>query len=128
MNRTLRRGLVATGALLLSTAAVAGTAQASTTAPYLGYGRTTSGTGVWCVQHLVNNWLHLSGQPTIDQDSQWGPKTDAAVRTFQASVLGSSQADGIVGPQTGTRLLNVDWNDPYSGPTGSCRPFIPTTS
>ncbi|MEU3567861.1 peptidoglycan-binding protein [Kitasatospora sp. NPDC036755] len=107
---------------------VAGSADAAPGAPYLGYGHTTSGTGVWCVQHLVNDWLRLGGRSTIDEDGQWGPKTDGAVRYFQQSILGSAQADGVVGPQTGNKLMNIDWTDPYGGPDGSCRPFIPTTS
>ncbi|MEU9045960.1 MULTISPECIES: peptidoglycan-binding domain-containing protein [unclassified Kitasatospora] len=128
IKKSIGRGLVAAVALTLSTAALAGTAQASTTAPYLGYNHTTSGTGVWCVQHLVNDYLRLSGEATISEDSQWGPQTDAAVRNFQQAVLGSSQADGVVGPRTGSKLMNVDWTDPYAGPNGSCLPFIPTTS
>ncbi|WP_051711414.1 peptidoglycan-binding domain-containing protein [Streptomyces sp. NRRL S-350] len=128
IKKSIGRGLVAAAALTLSTAALAGTAQASTTAPWLGYNHTTSGTGVWCVQHLVNDYLRLSGEATILEDGQWGPNTDSAVRDFQQNVLGSSQADGVVGPKTGSKLMNFDWHDSYAGPNGSCLPFIPTTN
>ncbi|GAB7184969.1 hypothetical protein ATKI12_4800 [Kitasatospora sp. Ki12] len=128
LKKSIRRGLVAAAALTLSTAALAGTAQASTGAAWLGYGHTTSGTGVWCVQHLVNDYLRASGQATISEDSQWGPRTDGAVRNFQQVFLGSSQADGVVGPATGSKLLNYDWTDSAAGPNGSCQPFVPTYS
>ncbi|MFD9688928.1 peptidoglycan-binding protein [Kitasatospora sp. NPDC059146] len=128
IKNVIGRGLVAAAALTLATVGLTGTAQASTTAPWLGYGHTTSGTGVWCVQHLVNDYLRAGSSPTIDEDSQWGPKTDGAVRDFQAHVYGNLQQDGIVGPQTGSKLLNYDWTDPYAGPNGSCRPFVPTVS
>ncbi|MEU1629831.1 peptidoglycan-binding domain-containing protein [Streptomyces sp. NPDC020096] len=128
IKKSISRVLVAATALTLSTAALAGTAQASTTAPWLGYGYTTSGSGVWCVQHLVNDYLRLGGQPTIGEDGQWGPQTDGAVRNFQQHVFGNLQVDGTVGPQTGSKLLNVDWTDAYSGPNGYCQQFIPTTS
>ncbi|WP_042381859.1 peptidoglycan-binding domain-containing protein [Streptacidiphilus melanogenes] len=125
-KKLIGRGLVAATALALSTVALAGTAQASTSAPWLGYGHTTSGTGVWCVQHLVNDYLRLSGRPTIAEDSQWGPQTEGAVRGFQQAVYGNLQVDGIVGPQTGSKLMNEDWTDPYAGPNGQCLPYVPT--
>ncbi|WP_045692495.1 peptidoglycan-binding domain-containing protein [Streptomyces rubellomurinus] len=128
LKKSIRRGLVAAAALTLSTAALAGTAQASTTAAWLGYGHTTSGTGVWCVQHLVNDYRRAAGEAAIGEDSQWGPQTDGAVREFQQVVLGSSQADGVVGPATGSKLMNYDWNDSYAGPNGACKPFVPTYS
>ncbi|MER7585651.1 peptidoglycan-binding domain-containing protein [Kitasatospora sp. NPDC097691] len=128
IKKSIRRGLVAAAALTLSTAALAGTAQASTTAPWLGYNHVTSGTGVWCVQHLVNDYRRASGQDPIDEDGQWGPQTDGAVRNFQQVSLGSSQADGIVGPATGSKLMNYSWTDSAAGPDGSCQPYVPTYS
>ncbi|MGA5818330.1 peptidoglycan-binding domain-containing protein [Kitasatospora sp. NPDC094028] len=128
IKNSIRRGLVAVAGLALSTAALTGTAQASTTAPWLGYGYTTSGDGVKCVQHLVNDYRRAAGLVDITEDSQWGPQTDDAVRNFQQVILGSSQADGIVGPATGSKLLNYDWNDPAAGPNGYCQPFVPTYS
>jgi hypothetical protein len=128
IKKSISRALVAVTALMLSAAGLADTAQASTTAPWLGYNHTTSGTGVWCVQHLVNDYLRVDGQATIAEDGQWGPNTDGAVRNFQQTVLGSSQADGVVGPQTGSKLMNYDGTDPYAGPDGSCMPYVPTYS
>ncbi|MFE6868744.1 peptidoglycan-binding protein [Kitasatospora sp. NPDC057692] len=123
---TIGKGAAALATAGASVLGLTGSANAVPGAAYLGYGHTTSGTGVWCVQHLVNDYLRLGGRATIAEDGQWGPKTDAAVRSFQQGVLGSGQADGVVGPQTGSKLMNVDWTDPYAGPNGHCLPYVPT--
>jgi hypothetical protein len=120
------RAAVVAGAALLSVCALAGSASASTGASYIGYGHTTSGTSVWCVQHLVNDYRRLAGEPLIDEDSSWGPQTFGAVEEFQHNVYGNLQVDGVVGPQTGNKLLNIDWTDQYAN-TGGCYGYIPTT-
>ena len=54
------------------------------------------------VQRLIN--LRLSPVPRLGEDSIFGPKTDAAVRSFQRS--NRLTPDGIVGPRT-WRALGV---------------------
>ncbi|GHI06273.1 hypothetical protein AQI88_36360 [Streptomyces cellostaticus] len=125
--------------LALVLAAVLGstsTASANPNAPYLGYGHVTSGAGVWCVQHDINylvNSLYAQGTittpppyRTLDEDSAWGPRTDANVRWFQ-KMVGVDQ-DGVVGPATGSRLLTYG-DQYYNGSSmsghGYCWTYIP---
>lgn len=119
--------LVMTGACVLGATSSAG---ADPNAPYIGYGYTTSGDGVWCVQYNLN-WIiaHHSFSSadappyrTLSQDGRWGPRTDANVRWFQRW-YGDLGVDGVVGNGTGTALLvsgDLDYNgDPWKGP-GYC--------
>ncbi|KQX52984.1 MULTISPECIES: hypothetical protein [unclassified Streptomyces] len=100
-------------ALLTSSAAVAlvglaGTATAATSAPYLAYG--SQGDGVRCVQAAVN-WSHVA--PTrLEEDGIWGDRTQSGVVTFQTAKLGGAQADGVVGPDTGDKMLAVLGQNP----------------
>ncbi|MFD5815705.1 peptidoglycan-binding protein [Streptomyces sp. NPDC127038] len=111
---------------------VAGGASADPGVGNIGSGYTTSGAGVWCVQHNLNYIIsHQSGNPpyrNLSEDSTWGPQTAADVRWYQASV--NLQADGVVGQQTGTSLiLNGDkyYNgDTWNGP-GYCYYKMPGT-
>ncbi|WP_331721334.1 peptidoglycan-binding domain-containing protein [Streptomyces sp. NBC_00212] len=88
----------------------AGTASAQQGVAKIGYGPTTSGAGVWCVQHNLNFFIRsgkISSAPPygiLDEDSQWGAKTEATVKWFQQD-LGASP-DGVVGPQTGSLFLD----------------------
>ncbi len=59
-----------------------------------------TGAGVVRLQHILNN---LSVGP-LDEDGQFGPKTEAAVKSFQTNQ--GIPADGVVGPRTWTDLLN----------------------
>jgi len=50
------------------------------------------------VQILLNQNRHLSGYPEIDDDSSIGPKTIAAIKSFQRKVIEFSNPDGRVDP------------------------------
>ncbi|GAA3234595.1 peptidoglycan-binding domain-containing protein [Streptomyces lavendulae] len=117
----LAKGAVAlavVGASLLGSAA---TASANPNAAWLGYGYTTSGKGVWCVQQDLNKvidkgvWRGWASTPppygNIAEDGAWGRQTAATVKWFQ-SWLGSG-ADGIVGPETGSLLLSNSEGNSY---------------
>ncbi|MEM1368365.1 MAG: glycoside hydrolase family protein [Cyanobacteria bacterium P01_H01_bin.15] len=41
-------------------------------------------------------------------EGEFGPKTDAAVKSFQADYFGEDQADGLVGPKTWEKLWGKD--------------------
>ncbi|MFD0278849.1 peptidoglycan-binding protein [Kitasatospora sp. NPDC127111] len=127
---------LATAAVTLGIAASAvigttTTASANPNASYIGYGYSEYGTGVWCVQHILNhNGEYYAG---IAEDSYWGPKTEAAVKEFQRQVKShwpSMEVDGIVGPSTGWWLLYMN-NDGYGynrdGSKGACWNHVPTS-
>ncbi|MEV8527218.1 peptidoglycan-binding domain-containing protein [Streptomyces sp. NPDC052000] len=120
------RAAATAGAALFTVGVLAGSARASTNASYVGYGHTTSGTSVWCVQHLVNDYRRAAGELPISEDSSWGQETFGAVEEFQRVVYGNLQVDGVVGPQTGNKLLNYDATDKYAN-RGYCYGYIPTT-
>ncbi|MFE2141227.1 peptidoglycan-binding protein [Streptomyces sp. NPDC059456] len=125
--------LAVAGVVVLGTASAASAAPG---APYLGYGHTTSGNGVWCVQHNINflvNQLYAQGTittpppyRTLAEDRAWGPKTDANVRWFQKMVR--VDQDGVVGPATGSRLLTLG-DQGYNGSSlsgrGYCWNYLP---
>ncbi|MFF7339737.1 peptidoglycan-binding protein [Streptomyces sp. NPDC008163] len=118
------RAAAVAGAALLTVGALSGSASASTSSSYVGYGHVTSGTPVWCVQHLVNDYRRAAGERQISEDNVWGQETYTAVKEFQS--ISSLQVDGVVGPQTGNKLLNFDWTDKYAH-TGYCYGYVPTT-
>jgi len=106
----------------VSVLGMSGTASASSNAPWLGYGYTTSGSGVWCVQHNLNYLIKeeqgdwdswgISSPPygVIAEDGVWGNQTYQTVKWLQ-SWLAPDQIDGIVGPNTGSVLISN--GDPY---------------
>ncbi|MEE6257881.1 peptidoglycan-binding domain-containing protein [Plantactinospora sonchi] len=107
--------------LVLAVTTISGTAlvnaapaEARINAPYLSSGST--GSGVWCVQRILNRWF---GEKVLVEDSQYGPRTADAVTYFQ--VVRGIGVDGVVGPQTGNHLLAVITDDAY------CYRFLPTT-
>ncbi|GAA5004468.1 hypothetical protein GCM10025734_42790 [Kitasatospora paranensis] len=53
-KRKLARLAVLGGATLMAVGGGLASAEASTSASYIGYGYSTSGSGVWCVQHALN--------------------------------------------------------------------------
>lgn len=66
----------------------------------------SKGANVFMVQELLHD---VWGETTLAVDSDFGPKTDAAVRRFQAA--NSLVIDGIVGPQTSKALQDDDSHD-----------------
>ena len=114
---------LAFGTAALLAVGLSSTASAAQGANYIGYGHTTQGSAVWCVQHQVNSIAASRGHGQIAEDGKWGPATDAQVRWFQGQMgLG---ADGVVGPQTGDYLLGYG-DQYYGGRSGYCTGFIPS--
>jgi peptidoglycan hydrolase-like protein with peptidoglycan-binding domain len=111
---------VVCGAALLGSIAT-GTASATRGVPNIQQG--ARGPGVECVQFA----LRLDGS-RITLDGIFGPATKQAVQGEQAAV--GLAVDGIVGPQTGTVLVNVIFRHGGGGPNGisDCIPLLPTSN
>ncbi|MFD9092170.1 hypothetical protein [Streptomyces collinus] len=114
IKHKIAKGAVALALTGASVLGVAGSADASSGAAWLGYGHTTSGSGVWCVQHNLNYmidshaWADDYPDPPygkIAEDSVWGRRTDATVRWLQGW-LTFETPDGVVGPNTGSVLIS----------------------
>lgn len=103
------------GGVVLATTVAVGTADASTSAPYVREG--SRGPGVKCVQEALNKAVHAE----LVVDGIDGPATTSAVKTFQYR-YGLSE-DGIVGPRTGEDV----WAWDLSMGLNSCYPYVPTT-
>ncbi|NEC69937.1 peptidoglycan-binding domain-containing protein [Streptomyces sp. SID9727] len=124
------RAAAVTGAALAAVA-LAGPAQASTSAGYVAYGDT--GTAVRCVQTAVNV---SNVQGDIAVDGIWGARTETAVKTFQLiNIWGVDPAhgdpvfltaDGVVGPYTGDVMLAYI-ADNAPGMKATCSAVLPTT-
>ncbi|PVC86276.1 peptidoglycan-binding protein [Streptomyces sp. CS131] len=113
-----------TVALLGTSVAMSPTASAATAAAsckkeqgtgwYCGYYKGTGallaegskGVPVFEVQALIANTTayYAYHNTELAVDGQFGPRTRAAVRWFQATYMGSGHVDGIVGPNTWKRL------------------------
>ncbi|MFI0898900.1 hypothetical protein [Streptomyces sp. NPDC020983] len=123
-----KAGVVAASAALLAGANL-GTAQASTTAGYIGDGYANNANAVWCVQHLYNAWAKVQrdvyGYVTRDigENGVWNAETENAVTLFPYG-YSYLTPDGIVGPSTGTLLLK---QDTYYGGHNYCFPYIPSS-
>jgi peptidoglycan hydrolase-like protein with peptidoglycan-binding domain len=89
-------------------------AQANVHAPTLSIGST--GSGVWCVQRILNRDYHWG----LTEDSIYGQHTADAVSVFQSRH--QIRADGIVGPITGSYLLDSVQGDAY------CDDYLPTVN
>ncbi|MEU2236515.1 peptidoglycan-binding domain-containing protein [Streptomyces vietnamensis] len=112
-------GFVAASATLAMTAWTA-PAQAHPWAEWIGYGQPNTREGVGCFQDLFNDLWWKTGYHPIAEDRLFGPDTDGAIRAFQH--WKGLEADGIVGPQTGTALLNeTNW-----GNGNGCDYYIPS--
>ncbi|MBT2471843.1 peptidoglycan-binding protein [Streptomyces sp. ISL-66] len=74
----------------------------------------TGSTGI-CVEELQSDLLALGAVRQQDipgfVDGDFGPKTYAAVVTFQRRASVAGGADGIVGPNTWKRLVNAAYFD-----------------
>ncbi|MFD8749876.1 peptidoglycan-binding protein [Kitasatospora sp. NPDC059577] len=112
-----------------------GTASANPNAAYIGYGHVTSGTPVWCVQQMLNFIADAphpgpSAPGRLDLDSSFGPATYAMVEWLQAANNAQPNAsrldvDGVVGPATGTVILNWAGQDHFRD---YCKAYVPSYS
>ncbi|MFJ7626511.1 peptidoglycan-binding protein [Streptomyces sp. NPDC097595] len=129
LPKAVRAAVVTVAAL--SVVALAGPAQASTSAGYVAYGDT--GTAVKCVQTAVNA---SNVQAGIAVDGIWGARTETAVKTFQLiNIWGTDPvhgdpifltADGVVGPYTGDVMLAYI-AEKAPGWKSTCSAALPTT-
>jgi peptidoglycan hydrolase-like protein with peptidoglycan-binding domain len=78
-------------------------AQITMSLPILRKGQLTGQPPVRRMQQMIKE----TGVATLNEDGNFGPKTEAAVRDFQQRK--HLAVDGIVGKQTWTALLQ-DWN------------------
>lgn len=112
---------VAVGAAILATGIGVGTANASTTAPYIHNG--SRGFGVECVQAGLNFFDNAG----LSVDGVDGTLTTDAVKTFQRR--NGLSADGIVGPATGDVLVrDINADQPAAAAWVSCPEFLPTSN
>jgi len=87
--------------------------------------RGSSGTKVRALQHALNARPYIS----LDEDGQFGPNTEAAVKAFQRRVR--LDADGVVGPKTDALLwsraliANVRVQAPVTGLGTPRSPSLP---
>ncbi|SDJ93133.1 peptidoglycan-binding domain-containing protein [Streptomyces indicus] len=89
-------------------------AEARPGAPTLNHG--SSGSGVWCVQRIIN----LNYGEVLEEDAKYGSYTKAWVKRFQEDFK-VKPYDGVVGKKTGNALLNSVGGDSY------CYKHLPTT-
>ncbi|MFI9721482.1 peptidoglycan-binding protein [Streptomyces sp. NPDC052396] len=101
MKKTLRRGSVAMGAMLL--AAMASTTSASAAPGINPIEIGDYGYGVRCVQAAVDYWGGTSRGVSVKVDGQFGNATENAVMEFQKDF--GIAPDGVVGPQTGNYIV-----------------------
>ena len=101
------------GAAVLAVSFGAGPASARPGVPFIGPG--SQGTGVRCVQEIIN--LEDPGT-NLAVDGIDGAQTTNAVKLYQRQF--GFTVDGVVGPQTGTQLLTFD-SDPFG-----CYNFVPS--
>ncbi|WP_406060441.1 peptidoglycan-binding protein [Streptomyces sp. NBC_01077] len=114
---------LALGVAALVVGGTSGPAAAVEGAGYVGYGYSTSGSNVWCAQHLVNDIARKYGRAEIAEDGQWGPATKAQIVWLQDRL--GLKPDGIVGPLTGNWLL-YSGDQYYGSPNGYCFWYLPS--
>jgi zinc D-Ala-D-Ala carboxypeptidase len=114
MKRVVRSGVAGMLIAALLGLMSVSPADAQVGAPTLSVGST--GHGVWCVQRILNRVYHWG----LTEDASYGPQTRDAVHQFQTNKhIG---ADGIVGPITGTHLIDAVHGDNY------CEQYLPTVN
>ncbi|UYY59919.1 peptidoglycan-binding domain-containing protein [Sphingomonas sp. S2-65] len=67
---------------------------------------------VLVVQHLLNRWLKVQGEPTLQADGDAGARTLAAITAFQTRVQQSSRPDGRIDPGGLTWNALSSWTPP----------------
>ena len=119
LSTHIRRALAAAVPAALGAAILASPAHASTTAPSIKYG--SRGQGVVCVQGA----LELFGFKNVAPDGVDGTITTNAVIQFQKDM--HLVADGVVGPLTGSALLNYEVSIGYGFDAYPCYTYVPTS-
>ncbi len=102
----MTKGARTIATIALATAAVGmlgGTAEARPGASYLRNG--SQGEAVKCVQLAVKLYETGTAGQMVTIDGIFGPNTKVGVQEFQHHHL--LNTDGVVGPETGTRMWNV---------------------
>ncbi|MFJ8628483.1 peptidoglycan-binding protein [Kitasatospora sp. NPDC093550] len=117
VTRTARHGARAFAAAALAVGALATSTVGAHASTSVGFVDTSWGNydNDWADEGLISTTQHShSGAAGLwqlvlwqdgflseaDVDCQFGPRTQAATKAWQAKYLGASQADGIVGPKT----------------------------
>jgi peptidoglycan hydrolase-like protein with peptidoglycan-binding domain len=72
----------------------------------------SEGTTVRRLQHMLNPFVSGGEEgspvvPPLEEDGDFGPKTEQAVKRFQGADVGTLAVDGIVGRATWTKLLTM---------------------
>ncbi|MET9613887.1 peptidoglycan-binding domain-containing protein [Kitasatospora indigofera] len=104
-RKTLKRRSVflVAAVALAGVGALGGSAQAEPGQSYIGPGKPNEYEGVMCTQILANMLHWQTGYHVVAEDGHFGPDTYGAIKAVQK--WASLPQDGIVGPQTGTVLL-----------------------
>lgn len=132
--RTFRFLAVGLAATALAGGALFTAPNASATGlPNIGEGYDNNPHAVWCVQHLINDWVvknHVDGHTSrpMAEDAVFGNETAYWVKQAQYLWMGLP-TDGIVGPQTGQHLIhdtNLTGDNYYGGSGHYCDSYIPT--
>ncbi|MFF2993174.1 peptidoglycan-binding protein [Streptomyces sp. NPDC057950] len=131
LPRSLAVGLAA--AAVAGGALFAAPAASASQLPNIAEGYDNNPHAVWCVQHLINDWViheHVSGNITrpMDEDGVFGNETASWVKKAQVWWMGLP-GDGIVGPHTGQHLIHdtsLTGDNYYGGSGHYCDGFIPT--
>lgn len=121
-----RAGLAVTAGLagMASLLVMSSPASAYVGAPYIRYGAT--GNPAYCVQVGIDS-MDNSNIYTYP-DGHFGPDTLRALKAFQS--YWGLQPDGVVGPATGSKLMEMIYMDGATTPNNNiwCNGYLPTYS
>ncbi|MBP0454892.1 peptidoglycan-binding protein [Kitasatospora sp. RG8] len=132
MKRRGGRSAVVAVTALAAVTGLTGTGHADSTGRNIGYGQPNVPQAVVCVQQFYNRYIEEGQGALIQVDGKFGRETDRAVRRIQSAVNtrfpGTElQVDGVVGPRTGHRMIQVlrdDWTIDR-GYADRCAQFLP---